>query len=143
MRQFLLVVTITWLLVLTAGSLIPAHAATDLGNIGTFEKWSKVEIVFTGPNSVGMSDSAKPFKILVDVRFTGPSGETFDVPAFYDGNGIGGLNGNVWKVRFSPNAVGTWSFSSTSTPAPILSAPSTMERNLNILKGFPSRPTRV
>jgi len=89
------------------------------GALGSFAKWSKVEIDLTGPDSFGMSTSANPFKIIVDVTFQSPGGQTFVVPAFYDGDGAGGLDGNVWKVRFSPNAVGTWRFESSS-PDPLL-----------------------
>ena len=83
------------------------------GAIGTYVKWSKVEIDLNGPVSQGMSGTSNPFKIDVDVTFTGPGG-TFVVPAFYDGDGTGGLDGSVWRVRFAPNVAGTWSFSSAS-----------------------------
>lgn len=93
---------------------VQSNISRDLGNIGDFTKWSKVEIVFTGPDSIGMSSAANPFTIEVDVTFSGPNGESFIVPAFYDGDGAGDLDGNVWKVRFSPNAIGQWSFTSNS-----------------------------
>jgi len=82
-----------------------------------FPQWSKVEIAFTGPDSVGLSDEVNPFQIVMDVTFTSPGGQTFIVPAFYDGDGEGGLDGNVWKVRFSPAEVGNWSFSTSSSNA--------------------------
>lgn len=96
----------------TPSSLTAANATNN-----TFPKWSKVEIELTGPNSIGMSDSTNPFQIEVDVTFDGPNGETFVVPAFYDGDGNGGMDGNVWRVRFSPNAVGSWSYTSSSPNA--------------------------
>ena len=88
--------------------------STIMGSVGTYQKWSKVEIEFTGPNSLGMDSTNNPFKIQMDVTFVGPSG-SYVVPAFYDGNGSGGMNGNVWKVRFSPDAAGSWTFVSNST----------------------------
>ena len=33
---------------------------------------------------------------------TGPNGETFTLPGFYDGNG-------TWKIRVSPTSTGLWS----------------------------------
>ncbi|HEU0021065.1 MAG TPA: DUF5060 domain-containing protein, partial [Dehalococcoidia bacterium] len=90
-----------------------AAANGDAASIRTFAKWSKVEIQLLGPDSQGMSDTANPFQVPVDVQFTG-SGGTFLVPAFYDGDGQGGLDGNVWKVRFAPNAVGTWTYTAQS-----------------------------
>lgn len=97
---------------------VPSEKPKATGSVGAFEKWSKVELQFTGPNSVGMDATNNPFKILVNITFIGPSG-SFVVPAFYDGNGSGGMDGDVWKVRFSPNAVGSWTFTSNSTD-PIL-----------------------
>jgi chitodextrinase/CubicO group peptidase (beta-lactamase class C family) len=92
-----------------------AYAGSDLGNIGTFHKWHKVEIELGGPSS-SVTATPNPFEIVVNVTFTGPGG-TFSIPAFYDGNGSGGTSGNVWKVRFSANAIGSWTFSSSSANA--------------------------
>jgi hypothetical protein len=36
------------------------------------------------------------------------------VPAFFDGAGSGGMQGNVWKVRFRPETPGLWKFVSSS-----------------------------
>ena len=98
----------------------PSQGATDLGNVGNFPRWSKVEIAFTGPSSAGMSETPNPFTTEVDVIFSGPNAESFTVPGFYDGDGVGGLDGDVWKVRFSPNAVGAWTFSSSAPAEPLL-----------------------
>ena len=78
-------------------------------------QWSTVEIDFRGPSSIGMSSSSNPFKIQMDVEFTSPGGQTFLVPAFYDGDGSGGLDGDVWRVRFAPDSVGLWSYASSSS----------------------------
>ena len=91
-----------------------SFAGGKLGNVGTFSKWSKVEVVFQGPKSRGTNVSHNPFKNIVRVSFIAPNGRTYLVPAFYDGDGRGGLNGTVWKVRFSPDEVGTWTFTSMS-----------------------------
>jgi len=42
--------------------------------------------------------------------FTGPSAQQLTVRGFYDGDGNGGQAGNVWKLRFSPNEQGPWSY---------------------------------
>ena len=88
-------------------------ANKELGNLGVFSTWAKIEISMTGPGSVG-TGTPNPFAIFVDVIFTGPSGQTYEVPGFYDGNGEGHLNGNVWKTRFSADEEGTWMFISSS-----------------------------
>jgi len=100
-----------WVLV---GLVSPVFAGESLGDQGSFEKWSKIEIQFNGPVLQG-AGNPNPFDIAVDVLFTGPSGQTFSVPGFYDGDGMGSLDGNVWKVRFSADEEGQWSFTSTSS----------------------------
>src|SRR6185369_11828175 len=51
---------------------------------------------------------------LQDVRlavvFTGPSGESTTVDAFWDG-------GKIWRVRFSPGEVGKWIYSTACSDA--------------------------
>ena len=94
---------------------VGALAGGNLGNLGTFHKWHKVEVALTGP-STSVTADPNPFLILVNVSFTGPGG-SFTVPAFYDGDGSGGSSGSVWKVRFSPNATGSWTFTSSSADA--------------------------
>jgi hypothetical protein len=96
---------------------VPLASAAAEADLGSFPQWSKVEIVLPGPSSEGMSTTNNPFKIVVDVTFTSPDNRTIVVPAFYDGDGAGGLDGNVWKVRFSPDTSGSWSFRSQSAVA--------------------------
>jgi hypothetical protein len=48
--------------------------------------------------------------VTVDARFTSPTGQTFTVPGFYDGE-------DTWRVRFNPNEVGRWACSFSSYPA--------------------------
>lgn len=106
-----MIIALTMTLILVVPNI---YAATDLGDIGSFAKWTKVEVSLTGPDSEGLSRDNNPFKKTVDVTFTSPNGQRFTVPGFYDGNGQGNLNGNVWKVRFSPNETGRWTFRSDS-----------------------------
>lgn len=60
-----------------------------------FAKWAPIEIPFTGPDSRGRGEP-NPFAISLDVFFTSPSGRPYRVPGFFDGNGRGGLDGDVW-----------------------------------------------
>ena len=80
----------------------------------SFAKWSKIELQFAGPTSIGRGDP-NPFAVEFDVTFTSPSGVEFKVPGFYDGDGRGQLDGNVWKARFSADEVGAWKFRTAST----------------------------
>lgn len=54
----------------------------------------------------GTCTLANPFFASLHGVFTGPGGRIV-VPGFYDGDG-------VWKVRFSPTALGAWTFSLSS-----------------------------
>lgn len=78
-----------------------------------FRKWSPIELTFHGPDSAGRGEP-NPFMIDFDVDFTGPSGQVYRVPGFYDGDGGGGLDGDIWKVRFSADEEGVWSHRSRS-----------------------------
>lgn len=105
------------LLCALAGRARPA-AGGELGHLGRFAKWAKIEIVLPGPASRG-TGKPNPFGLLVDVAFTSPSGRQATVPGFYDGDGKGGLDGNAWKVRFSADEVGDWTFVSRSAHKPL------------------------
>lgn len=76
-------------------------------------KWSGIELAFEGPDSEGRGEP-NPFAVRFDVTFTSPSGEEFIVPGFYDGDGRGGLDGSVWKVRFSADQEGMWTYRTAS-----------------------------
>ncbi len=81
--------------------------STMAADAGRFAKWSKIELAFEGPTSRGIG-RPNPFAVRFDVNFTGPRGKRYCVPGFYDGDGKGGLNGAVWKVRFSADELGRW-----------------------------------
>src|SRR5258706_6081138 len=51
-----------------------------------------------------------PADASVTVVFTSPEGRTSKVYGFWDG-------GNTWRVRFSPDAPGKWSFKTTCSDA--------------------------
>ena len=88
-------------------------AGNNLGHVGRFPKWGRIEIALRGPDSQGRV-TPNPISIEVDALLTSPSGKQGRVPGFYDGDGMGRLDGDVWKVRFSPDETGRWSFESTS-----------------------------
>lgn len=58
---------------------------------------------FAFPASAG----GNPFDVELAGEFTGPGGVHLRVPGFYDGSG-------VWKIRFSPVALGQWSLRTVS-----------------------------
>jgi len=78
-----------------------------------FAKWSKVELSFPGPALLGRGEP-NPFAVKLDVEFCSPGGRHYQAPGFYDGDGRGGLDGDVWKVRFSADEVGRWTYTTSS-----------------------------
>lgn len=73
--------------------------------------WFPVTVRFRGPAASETDDQPNPFlDYRLQVVFTGPSGERYDVPGFFDGDGHGGPAGNVWCARFTPDEAGRWSY---------------------------------
>ena len=74
--------------------------------------------------------SAPFIDVIVEATVTGPSGAVFQVPGFYDGNG-------VWRVRFSPNERGRWHYRIAAHPAnPDLAAEGTFEFSSGEGRGY-------
>ncbi len=103
-----------------AALLVLAACAREEAALRSFHRWGKIELTFRGPALRGCGEP-NPFAIPFDVMFTGPEGRTHLVPGFYDGDGKGGLDGDVWKVRFSADRNGVWSWH-TQSPEPSLNA---------------------
>jgi hypothetical protein len=78
-----------------------------------FAKWSKIELSFRGPASLGRGEP-NPFAVKLDVEFQSPGARHYCVPGFYDGDGRGSLDGDVWKVRFSADEIGSWTYTTSS-----------------------------
>jgi len=78
---------------------------------GELKKWHTVAISFRGPKATEMDNSPNAFlDYRLQVIFTGPSGQRYNVPGFFDGDGEGGGTGNVWRVRFTPDDAGKWRY---------------------------------
>jgi len=87
-------------------------SATFAGNVsGELAKWHPIEIDFSGPFSQETNQQVNPFlDYRLDVSFIAPNGESTLVPGFFAGDGQGNGSGNVWRVRFSADQVGRWSY---------------------------------
>ncbi|WP_373519352.1 sulfatase-like hydrolase/transferase [Pricia sp.] len=101
------------LLVVLNGS---CQAKAEVELKGELKKWHRVEISFEGPDT-GEMDENKPFlNYRLDVTFEN-QGKSYTVPGFYaaDGNAAETStdSGNIWKVRFSPDEIGEWSYSAS------------------------------
>ena len=97
----------------TVIAIICCSALANAESHGQFAKWAKIEFAFTGPDMRGRGEP-NPFAVRLHVDFASPSERQYHVPGFYDGDGKGGLDGNVWKVRFSADELGQWKFRTSS-----------------------------
>lgn len=81
---------------------------------GELKKWYPVTVDFTGPNASEMDNTPNPFlDYRLQVTFSAPSGRSYNVPGFFDGDGNGNGIGSVWRVRFTPDEVGTWQYTAS------------------------------
>ena len=101
------------LLVLAHSSLLaqpttPGFSSDNVPLYGAFE--------LTVTNNKSYSNKFDYTVIELQGKFTSPSGKVINnVYGFYDGDGKGGQNGNVWRLRFMPTERGTWTYSYTWT----------------------------
>ncbi len=69
-------------------------------------QWGRFEQQFTSSKA-----SDNPFQdIQLKVQFTSPSGSNHEIEAFWDG-------AQIWRVRFSPAEIGTWSYTTVCSDA--------------------------
>jgi hypothetical protein len=69
--------------------------------------YSVIELTFSGP-SISPSD-APSRDVDFWARFQHESGSpTYKIHGFWDGNGNGGMSGNVFRIRFCPTKAGRW-----------------------------------
>jgi len=81
---------------------------------GEFKKWHKITITFNGPLTY---EGAAPNPFLdyrLQVIFTSPLGQVFIVPGYFAADGdaaeTGATGGNKWRVHFTPNQEGEWTY---------------------------------
>ena len=84
-------VALTTTLICLLGN-VPLAAGTTIN--GDRVKWHPITISFAGPLANETDDSPNPFlDYRLQVTFTGPSGQNYLVPGFFDGDGNGGGGG--------------------------------------------------
>ncbi len=78
---------------------------------GELKVWHTVTISFEGPYNDELDNNPNPFlDYRLQVFFTSPNGNIFNVPGFFDGDGNGAGSGNIWRAHFTPDSPGTWKF---------------------------------
>ena len=98
-----------YLLWLTA--LFMTHVTLAKESSDHCRQWHPMEIHFRGPETNEMDTEPNPFlDYRLQVLLTSPEGVQYNVPGFFNGDGNGGGNGNVWTVRFTPDRDGEWTY---------------------------------
>jgi hypothetical protein len=93
----------------------PASAETAVEVTGELKTWHKLSLTFDGPET-SETDDFNPFlNYRLDVRFTHPAtGKNYLVPGYFAADGdaanTSADSGNQWRVNFSPDEPGTWTW---------------------------------
>lgn len=103
---------ITSILLVLLNGFCQTNAEADL--TGELKKWHRVEFSFEGPETSEMAEDNPFLNYRLNVTFEN-QGKSYTVPGFYaaDGNAAETSNdfGNIWKVRFTPDEIGEWTYS--------------------------------
>lgn len=103
------------LFALLIAAFVATPRATAQAIEGDLKKWHKVTLAFEGPQC-SETDEYNPFyNYRLDVTFShAKSGKTYRVPGYFAADGNAGqtsaTSGNVWKVHFSPDEIGEWTY---------------------------------
>ncbi len=90
---------------ISAAAPAPSRPSIDAPCMSELQ-WSSCDIALSA-----LGTYSNPYiDVSISAKFTGPSGVTKNIQGYWDG-------GNVFKVRFTPTVVGTWSYSISSSPA--------------------------
>lgn len=107
----------------------PAAAALD----GELAVWQPLTLRFSGPAAAEGDANPNPFlDYRLTVRFLAPSGRTYDVPGFFNGDGRGGGAGDQWAARFAADEPGRWRWCASFRAGPGVAA------SLDPLAGTPA-----
>lgn len=80
------------------------------------KKWHRVTLSFEGPETNELA-AVNPFlDYRLDVTFTNGT-KTYVIPGFYAADGqaaeTSATSGNIWQVRFTPDAIGEWKYTTS------------------------------
>ena len=92
---------------------------------GELKQWHAVALTFDGPFAHELDNQPNPFTdYRFDVVFTHEAGAVVKVPGFFAADGDAGetsaQSGTKWRVYFSPNQTGKWSYQASFVTAPLL-----------------------
>jgi hypothetical protein len=85
--------------------IVGAATAVEAAPTRLHEAWQT-----TVTNDNAYSNAFDFDEIELTATFVAPSGRTLEWFGVYDGDGMGGQAGNVWRLTFLPDEVGTWHY---------------------------------
>ncbi|TYA84189.1 DUF5060 domain-containing protein [Seonamhaeicola marinus] len=82
---------------------------------GELKKWHKVTLDFEGPETSEDAEENPFLNYKLDVTFKhSNSGKSYVIPGYFaadgDAGNTGATSGNIWRVHFSPDEVGEWTY---------------------------------
>ncbi len=81
--------------------------------------WQPLTLSFVGPAASESDLDPNPFlDYRLQVSFRGPSGQVYDVPGHYAGDGRGGGAGRVWQAHFAADEPGRWRYCASFRAGP-------------------------
>ncbi len=95
------------LLIICLGLPLGAQSLSAAEELATAPVYGVTECLFRGPPQRPTDTPARDVDFAVVFRHASGSPE-HKVLGFWDGDGAGGLSGNVFKVRFCPTQPGQW-----------------------------------
>lgn len=102
--------------------LVVCQTACNTVNVtleGESRAWHTLTLSFQGPPASETGSQPNPFlDYRLQAVFSGPSGQSYDVAGFFDGDGQGGETGNIWRVRFTPDQEGEWRYEASFRQGP-------------------------
>lgn len=108
-----------WLLFVIPLILTGCSDQGTMHNPDLIKQFDTADLIFLSDNNYNAATPwFNPFtEIQIKLELTSPSGKKLSIPGFFDGDGKGGMHGNVFKVRVSPNETGLWYWQSQSNLA--------------------------
>lgn len=86
---------------------------------GTKKVWHPFTITFQGPEASVSGNSPNPFlDIRLQVKLVAADGQTYSVPGYFDADGAAGTSGKIWRVRFTPDRPGKWTYAASFRSGP-------------------------
>ncbi|MEO1448414.1 MAG: DUF5060 domain-containing protein [Bacteroidota bacterium] len=99
----------------TLANLVPGREESEVKLSGETKKWHKVTLTMDGPMTSETADYNPFMGYRLNVTFShAGSGKSYTVPGYYAADGVagqsGGYSGNKWRVHFSPDETGEWTY---------------------------------